>query len=73
MGLTPAQARALAALRAFIEANGFPPTVNELRGDLGLASKASAHRMLEQLAERGHIRLTGEPRGIELVEPRAAA
>lgn len=36
-------------------ANGYPPSLSEIREHVGLASKSSVHRRLQQLVDSGHV------------------
>lgn len=66
-GLTVAQEKALKAIRAFVDRNGFPPTVMELADHLGMAS-ASAHELVSALVEKGFLRRTPrKARSLEIV------
>lgn len=53
--LTPAQLKALLVLVRWIDGKGVAPSCGDLAAELGLASKAAAHRLLEGLEERGWI------------------
>lgn len=68
MSLTAQQASALAIIS---EANshGTAPSYDELKADLGLASKGGVHRIILQLEERGAIRrMPGRSRALEAVD-----
>lgn len=54
VGLTAAQARCLEAIRR-LTVNGVPPSLEELRLDLGLATVSGVHRFLRLLRERGVV------------------
>ena len=60
--LTPRQRQAYEIVRQGVE-DGLPPTVEELRQALGLASLKRAHELLESLERKGYIRLLREPAG----------
>lgn len=67
MGLTPMQAALLEAIR-INSADGVGPSYDELRQDLGLASKAGVVRLLRGLRERGYVRwLPRRARSIEII------
>lgn len=53
-GLTQRLARLLAAIRE-LTVEGVPPTIDQLRVRLGLASKAQVHAGLTKLRERGQV------------------
>lgn len=57
--LTDAQRRTLGEVRAFINRQGFPPTVQDLAEILGI-SPASAHEQINQLVRKRYIKR--EPR-----------
>ena len=56
--MTPSQAQCLAAIRR-LTVDGVPPTWDDLRVDLGLASKSGVHHLLVGLRDRGLIAWTG--------------
>lgn len=74
MGLTPMQARTLAAVKR-LTLDGVPPSYDEIRPDLGLQSNSGVLRLLRGLKERGvvdfiphrarTVRLVGELDGLE--------
>ncbi|MGZ4400400.1 MAG: LexA family protein, partial [Gaiellaceae bacterium] len=66
--LTAAESAALEAIRAFVRAQHFPPTVRELAAVLGARSPGSVHRLLTQL-ERKHA-ITREPGRARACVPR---
>ena len=50
-----------------------PPSFDEMRDALGLASKSGIHRLVSGLEERGYIRrLANRARAIEIIRPAAA-
>lgn len=55
--MTETQRRTFEVLESYIAAHGQPPTVDELRDLIGLASKGAAHRTLRQLEARGMIKM----------------
>ena len=66
-GLTVAQDRALRVLRDLLQSQSFPPTVQELASELGIAG-ASAHELLKSLERKGYVRRTqGKARTLELL------
>ena len=72
--LTRKQKELLDFLTAHAEANDVPPSFDEMRDALGLASKSGIHRLVSGLEERGHIRrLANRARAIEIVKPAASA
>ena len=62
--MTPAQARVYGWVAQFIEANGYPPTVEEIAIGLGYGSKSTVHNHLEILREKGF--LTGAGRKLRI-------
>jgi repressor LexA len=64
---TPAQDRALSAIRRFAVRHGFPPTVKELGEELGIAP-ASAHELITALERKGCLhRSAGKARSLEIL------
>lgn len=67
---TKEQADVLRFIAGYIEAHGQSPTFTEMASGLGLASRATPHRHVERLEERGALRNRGKTTGqIQLVEP----
>jgi SOS-response transcriptional repressor LexA len=67
-GLTKRQADALAIIRDFHRKHGFTPSFDEIRKELGLASKSRVFDIVNGLEKRGYItRLHGHARSIALV------
>ena len=67
--LTHKQSKLLAYLSDHIEKNDIPPSFDEMRNALGLASKSGIHRLVSGLEERGYIRrLANRARAIEIVK-----
>lgn len=66
---TPRQMEALRFIAGHLEAHGgISPTLAQIRGSLGFASKSSVVRVLDALEERGHIRrLRGRHQAIEVL------
>ena len=74
MTLTDRQDAILEYLRAYLAANGRPPTILEIAEGFSLASPNGVAKHLQALAEKGFIELTpGRARGIRLLEARRAA
>jgi repressor LexA len=67
--LTAQQIRVLNALRGYVAAHGYAPTLREL-GDLsGLTSKSAVSYQLEQLATKGVIRrVPGAARAVVILD-----
>jgi SOS-response transcriptional repressor LexA len=65
--VTPRQKQALDFIKAEIARCGVAPTFDEIKQELGLASKSSIHRLLTGLEEAGHIeRRFGRNRAIAI-------
>ena len=64
--LTARQAEVLAFIREHIAENGGAPTRAEIAAAFGLRSANSAEQYLRTLAEKGHLEVTGQARGIRL-------
>lgn len=72
--LTPQQEKVLDFIRAYIEKEGYPPSVREICQAIGFYSSSTAHHYLEKLEERGYIeRHPSRPRAIRILEPDGAA
>ena len=71
--LTQKQSELLAFLTSHMAEHDVPPSFDEMRGALGLASKSGIHRLVSGLEERGYIRrLANRARAIEILRPAAA-
>ena len=67
-GLTRRQRQVFDFIRAKIEAHNVPPSYDEIKQAVGLKSKSSVARIIDELEERGAIRrLPGRSRSIEIV------
>ena len=72
--LTKKQKELLDYLTTHAEKNDVPPSFDEMRDALGLASKSGIHRLVSGLEERGYIRrLANRARAIEILKPVNAA
>ncbi|MFC1725196.1 transcriptional repressor LexA [candidate division KSB1 bacterium] len=60
--LTKKQKEVLEAIKSFIQANGFPPSVREINSIFGFSSPAAAHTFLKILEKKGYIRKVGKGR-----------
>ena len=68
--LTRKQSELLAYLSDHMQQHDVPPSFDEMRDALGLASKSGVHRLVSGLEERGHIRrLANRARAIEILKP----
>ncbi len=68
--LTRKQSELLTYLSNHIEQHDVPPSFDEMRNALGLASKSGVHRLVSGLEERGFIRrLANRARAIEVLKP----
>ena len=72
--LTRKQSELLTYLSDHMQQHDVPPSFDEMRDALGLASKSGVHRLVCGLEERGYIRrLTNRARAIEILKPVTAA
>ena len=71
--LTRKQSELLSFLTSHMDTHDVPPSFDEMRDALGLASKSGVHRLITGLEERGFIRrLANRARAIEVLRPAAA-
>ncbi len=67
--LTQKQKDLLVLIDKKIKANGVPPSYDEMKDALGLASKSGIHRLITALEERGFIRrLPNKARALEVLQ-----
>ena len=72
--LTRKQSELLTYLSDHMQQHNVPPSFDEMRDALGLASKSGVHRLVSGLEERGYIRrLANRARAIEIIKPVTAA
>ena len=72
--LTRKQSELLSYLSNHMQQHDVPPSFDEMRDALGLASKSGVHRLVSGLEERGYIRrLANRARAIEILKPVTAA
>ncbi len=72
--LTRKQSELLSYLNEHMQQHEVPPSFDEMRDALGLASKSGVHRLVSGLEERGYIRrLANRARAIEILKPAAGA
>ena len=68
--LTLKQSELLTYLSDHMQQHDVPPSFDEMRDALGLASKSGVHRLVSGLEERGYIRrLANRARAIEVLKP----
>ncbi len=68
--LTRKQSELLTYLSDHMQQHDVPPSFDEMRDALGLASKSGVHRLVSGLEERGYIRrLANRARAIEILKP----
>jgi repressor LexA len=68
--LTHKQSELLTYLSDHMQQHDVPPSFDEMRDALGLASKSGVHRLVSALEERGYIRrLANRARAIEILKP----
>jgi repressor LexA len=66
-GLTERQRQTLTFIAETVEARGYPPSVREIGGALGLTSSSTVHSHLQALQRKGYLRIDPtKPRAIEL-------
>lgn len=67
-GLSPRQRQVLDFIGSYIERNGYPPSLRDISGGVGIVGNASVLAHLDTLERKGHIRRDpGSSRGIVLV------
>ena len=72
--LTRKQSELLTYLSDHMQQHDVPPSFDEMRDALGLASKSGVNRLVSGLEERGYIRrLANRARAIEILKPVTAA
>ena len=72
--LTRKQSELFTYLSYHMQQHNVPPSFDEMRDALGLASKSVVHRLVSGLEERGYIRrLANRARAIEILKPATAA
>jgi repressor LexA len=70
MALTRRQRQVLDVIEAFIERNGYSPSLEEIGAELGLSSVATVHKHVSHLVQKGHVRRAwNQNRSIEPVPP----
>ena len=73
-GLTPRQLRVLAHIKDSIESRGYPPSMREIGGAVGLTSTSSVAHQLKVLEEKGFLkRDPNRPRALEVFLPEVMA
>ncbi len=66
--LTEKQAKVLEAISQKIGGDGVPPTLDELREDLGMGSKNAVLTHLEALVKKGYIQRSNKARDIRILK-----
>lgn len=66
--LTEKQERVLRLIARWVKDEGYPPTLQEMADELGVASKNAVVKMLQALEKKGYIRKSSLARGIQFVE-----
>ena len=73
MALTKRQQQVLEVVEQYMEEHGYPPTVREIGGAIGLTSPSTVHAHLKALEASGALRRQAtKPRAIDLGERRVA-
>lgn len=68
--LTSRQRETLEVIRRFTSEHGYPPTLQELAGLMGMKAKSAAHRMVKILVREGCLEKDPKKaRAIRLVAP----
>lgn len=65
--LTKAQTRVLEFLKKYIQENGYPPSIREIKHGLGLAGQRTIQNCLSALEGKGYIKRASKARAIELL------
>ena len=69
MELSPRQREILKFVNSHVDAHGYPPTVREIGGAIGLTSPSTVHAHLARLESAGLIRRDPtKPRALEVIE-----
>lgn len=72
--LTKRQSEILEFIQEYVGANGYPPTVRDIGGAVGLTSSSTVHAHLANLEKAGAIRRDPtKPRALEILGDRAGA
>ena len=73
-GLTPRQTKVLLSIKDSIEKRGYPPSMREIGGAVGLTSSSSVAHQLRVLEEKGFLkRDPNRPRALEVFLPEVMA
>ena len=74
VSLTRKQHDLLTFIKSYVrQNNGVAPSFEEMQRALGLSSKSGAHRLMDALEERGHVKRSRyRCRSLELVEDKLA-
>ncbi len=68
--LTNRQRQILKFITAYVEAQGYPPSVQEIGDEVGLDSKSSVHHHLKALERKGYLRrAAGRARAMSVTVP----
>lgn len=67
--MTPKEFQVLEFIRSFVSKHHYSPTVSEIALAIGMSSRGTVYRYLQQLAEGGHILMKqGKQRNIQLTQ-----
>ncbi|PPA70078.1 LexA repressor [Jeotgalibacillus proteolyticus] len=67
--LSKSQAKVLKAIRSFIQANKYPPTIREIGDLVNLKSTSTVHLHFQNLKEKGYIDFVeSQPRALWITE-----
>lgn len=67
-GLTPRMHDLMLFIQQSFDANGYPPSLDEMAGSLGFAARSGMHRLFQGLIERGYVhRIPNTARGLTIL------
>lgn len=67
--LTKMQLAVFEVVRAYIERNGYPPSIRDIQDALGFASPSTAHVHVRALVKKGYLQMDkGKCRTMKVVE-----
>lgn len=74
LGLTRRMLDVLTFVQAYTRTNGMSPTYQEIADGVGLSSKSGVNRIINELAERGHVtRIHRRERSITIISTQSFA
>lgn len=67
--MTARESQIYSAIRDFITANGYPPTLREIGSLVGLQSSSAVHYYLQKIRDKGHISYhSGKSRTLRVIQ-----